>query len=118
VLALRTIVRVTALTSSIDEEQKESDSRMNSLRKLSLVNLVIDIQYVTAPTQLTSAMEVASPTQITSPTQETTSSRSTTSTSILDVNNGARSGGYSPGGAVILGARSRADSKSSKTSKV
>ncbi|OBT41391.1 hypothetical protein VE00_08203 [Pseudogymnoascus sp. WSF 3629] len=117
-----------SMTSSIEdsiriayEEVKKSDSRMNSLRQSSLMNLVTDIPYETAaPTHLTSAVEVASPINFASPTfptRETNSSHSTTSTSILDVNNAARSGGYSPGGAVILGARPRADSKTSKTSK-
>ncbi|KFY62868.1 hypothetical protein V496_04343 [Pseudogymnoascus sp. VKM F-4515 (FW-2607)] len=119
-----------SMTSSIEDsirnaydEVKKSDSRMNSLRQSSLMNLVTDIPYEAVPNQITSAVEVASPTNfasptyITSPTRETNSSHSTTSTSILDVNNAARSGGYSPGGAVILGARPRADSKSSKTSK-
>lgn len=119
-----------SMTSSIEDsirnaydEVKKSDSRMNSLRQSSLMNLVTDIPYEAVPTKLTSAVEVASPTNyagpayITSPTRETNSSHSTTSTSILDVNNAARSGGYSPGGAVILGARPRADSKSSKTSR-
>ncbi|KFY57727.1 hypothetical protein V497_05303, partial [Pseudogymnoascus sp. VKM F-4516 (FW-969)] len=116
-----------SMTSSIEdsirnayEEVKKSDSRMNSLRQSSLLNLVTDIPYETRPTQITSAAEVQSPTNFASPTyptRDTNSSHSTTSTSILDVNNAARSGGYSPGGAVILGARPRADSKSSKTSK-
>ncbi|KFY40144.1 hypothetical protein V494_03617, partial [Pseudogymnoascus sp. VKM F-4513 (FW-928)] len=113
-----------SMTSSIEDsirnaydEVKKSDSRMNSLRQASLKNLITDIPYETTPTQLTSAAQVASPTNFASPTRETSSSHSTTSTSILDVNNAARSGGYSPGGAVILGARPRADSKSSKTSK-
>lgn len=119
-----------SMTSSIEDsirnaydEVKKSDSRMNSLRQSSLMNLVTDIPYESTQTQITSALEVASPTNfasptyITSPTRETSSSHSTTSTSILDVNNAARSGGYSPGGAVILGARPRADSKSSKTSR-
>ncbi|OBT63721.1 hypothetical protein VE03_06195 [Pseudogymnoascus sp. 23342-1-I1] len=119
-----------SMTSSIEDsirnaydEVKKSDSRMNSLRQSSLMNLVTDIPYEARSTQITSAVEVASPTSFVSPThitsltRETNSSHSTTSTSILDVNNAARSGGYSPGGAVILGARPRADSKSSKTSK-
>ncbi|OBT94461.1 hypothetical protein VE01_07248 [Pseudogymnoascus verrucosus] len=118
-----------SMTSSIEdsirnayEEVKKSDSRMNSLRQSSLMNLVTDIPYegVSTSTQLTSAVEVASPLNFASPTfptRDTNSLHSTTSTSILDVNNAARSGGYSPGGAVILGARPRADSKTSKTSK-
>ncbi|KFY06376.1 hypothetical protein V491_08671, partial [Pseudogymnoascus sp. VKM F-3775] len=112
------------MTSSIEdsirnayEEVKKSDSRMNSLRQSSLMNLVTDIPYEAKPTQITSAVEVASPINFTSPTRDANSSHSATSTSILDVNNAARSGGYSPGGAVILTARQRADSKSSKTSK-
>ncbi|ELR02987.1 hypothetical protein GMDG_05842 [Pseudogymnoascus destructans 20631-21] len=109
-----------SMTSSIGdsirnayEEVKKLDSRMNSLRQSSLMSLVTDIPYegVSTSTQLTSAVEVASPTF---PTRDTSSSHSTTSTSILDVNNATRSGGYSPGGAVILGVRPRADSKTSK----
>ncbi|KFX87744.1 hypothetical protein O988_09302 [Pseudogymnoascus sp. VKM F-3808] len=75
------------------EGRKKPDSRMNSLRKSSLMSLVTDIS-------VRDSANLAHETQITSSTQEATS-HSTISTSISDVSNTARSGGYLPGAASV-----------------
>lgn len=75
------------------EDIKRVDSRKSSMRRGSLMEIVTDIPYGAEPKQLGELFQ--SPTSFIDP---------------------ARSGGYSPSGAILAKGRSRADSKCSKTS--